>query len=467
MKKVVSFDTVLLFILTIARVRIDTMAALATPDRQADLAKVPLLSALLPDKSLELLHDWLVDPYSLLLITVTFGALMAYVVFDVLRDHLNEVRVQQAKLALVWLIVVSTVVSQSVLLILLRQATGPAGYTHDGGVIQTEEALKYVLAGRNPYVEDYVNTPMAEWGLDYKTALYHYPYLPWTFLFSTPFYLVSRAVLGWYDQRFVYLVLFILTLLLAPRLAHRWTDKLGLVMVLGLNPIMGVDVIFGQNDSFVLFWIVLALWLLRLSREGGEEWGVVLSVVSFGLACASKPTAWFLAPFYFLYLLRGEDISLGNLEALATTLLRKAAPFLVAFAMPVLPFAVWDWGAMVDDIWGWASGVAEVPYQIRGWGFANLILSLGLVESKLDYFPFWLPEFLTCLPLLLFLLWRQVKANTLGAMLYGYSAIMFVFFYFSRFLNENYLGFILAFLALAYCTTDGEERVGDTPTPPP
>jgi hypothetical protein len=460
MKKMVSFDTVLLFILTTARVRIDTMAALATPDRQVDLAKVSLLSALLPDKSLELLHDWLVDPYSLLLITIAFGTLMIYATLDALRDRFNEVKVHRAKLALVWLIIVSTVVAQSVLLTLLRQATGPANYTHDGGVIQTEEALKYVLAGKNPYVEDYVNTPMAEWGLDYKTALYHYPYLPWTFLFSAPFYLVSQAVLGWYDQRFVYLLLFVITLLLAPRLAPKRADKLGLVMVLGLNPIMGVDVIFGQNDSFVLFWIVLALWLLRRSREKGEDkgWGILLSVISFGLACASKPTAWFLAPFYFLYLLREEGISLGSLRALAIPLLRRVTPCLVIFAVLVLPFAVWDWGALVDDVWGWASGVAEAPYQIRGWGFANLILALGLVESKLDYFPFWIPELFACLPLLLFLLWKQIKTNTLGAALYSYSALMFVFFYFSRFLNENYLGFILAFVVLASYADGRTER---------
>jgi hypothetical protein len=464
MKRMVSFDTVLLFILTIARVRIDTMAAMATPNRQADLAKVSLLSALLPDKSLELLHDWLVDPYSLLLIAIAFGVLMVYVILDVLRDRFSDVKVQRAKMALVWLIVVSTVVAQSVLLILLRQATGPASYTHDGGVIQTEEALKYVLASKNPYVEDYVNTPMAEWGLDYKTALYHYPYLPWTFLFSAPFYLVSQATLGWYDQRFVYLLLFVITLLLAPRLAQKRADKLGLVMILGLNPIMGIDVIFGQNDSFVLFWIVLALWLLQSSKEKGEDrkWGVVLSVISFGLACASKPTAWFLTPFYFLYLLRGKDLSLGNLRWLAIPLLRKVVPFLVVFAVLVLPFAVWDWGALVDDVWGWSSGATEVPYQIKGWGFANLILALGLVESKLDYFPFWVPELFTCLPLVFFLLWKQVRTNTLGAALYGYSALMLVFFYFSRFLNENYLGFILAFVALAFCAAEGKERVGAT-----
>ena len=36
--------------------------------------------------------------------------------------------------------------------------------------------------------------PMAEWGIDeFRTALYHYPYLPWTFLFSAPFKLLSDA----------------------------------------------------------------------------------------------------------------------------------------------------------------------------------------------------------------------------------------------------------------------------------
>jgi hypothetical protein len=36
---------------------------------------------------------------------------------------------------------------------------------------------------------------------------------------------------------------------------------------------------------------------------------------------------------------------------------------------------------------------------------------------------------------------------------------MFVFFYFSRFLNENYLGFILAFAALAYCADEGKREL--------
>jgi hypothetical protein len=128
---------------------------------------------------------------------------------------------------------------------------------------------KMFLAGQNPYVENYVDTPLAEWGIEFHSAVYHYPYLPWTFVFSAPFYAWIQGIWGWFDQRLVYLVLFVLTLLMSLRLARTRLTRLLLVMVLGLNPIMGSDVIFGQNDSFVLFWIVLALWLLRLAEIRG------------------------------------------------------------------------------------------------------------------------------------------------------------------------------------------------------
>ncbi len=435
-----SFDVILLFILLIARVRIDTLVDALVAPRPVETVQ-RLFGWLLPERSLGLLADWMTDPVSLLLATITFGLLLAYLVVD--ACHLAEEKEYRLKLALVWLIVLSTVIAQTGFLILMRHQSGPASFTHDGGVIQTEETIKYILAGKNPYVEDYLDTPMAEWGLDRRTALYHYPYLPWTFIFSTPFYLLSHLLPGWYDQRFVYLLLFIVMLALAPRLTDDRRAALGLTMTLGLNPIMGNDIIYGQNDSFVLFWVVWSVYFLRYGRR-------TLSAVAFGLACASKPTAWFLAPFYLLYLM-GDLLSEEEspLKAKVKTLLPQILPGVVVFVLLVLPFALWNLEAMVDDIWRWSSGTADVPYQIRGWGFANLILALGLVESRLGYFPFWLFELLFGLPLLLFLLWRQVRDNTLQAMFYGYGFFLLIFFYFSRFLNENYVGYILACLALA------------------
>jgi len=168
------------------------------------------------------------------------------------------------------------------------------------------------------------------------------------------------------------------------------------------------------------------------------------SAFAFGLACASKPTAWFLAPFYALLLVRGEPP--GRIG----TWLRRGWPALAAWAALVIPYAAWNLDALVDDVWRWSAGTAAVPYQIRGWGFSNLVLAWGWVQSRLDYWPFWIPEVLVCVPLLLFLLRQQWRNNTLATAAWAYALLLFAFFYLSRFLNENYLGYLLAFLALGY-----------------
>ncbi|MCC7355212.1 MAG: DUF2029 domain-containing protein [Anaerolineae bacterium] len=432
-----SLDAMLLFVLVIARARIDTLADLVLPTRLQDFTRAPIVGTLLPPRSQELLKDWLTDPLGLLLLTIVFGALAAYLLVDAVGEKLSAAARYRVKLALVWAIILALVVAPSLKLVLLRRVGGPASYTHDGGVIQTEETIKLFLAGKNPYYEDYVNTPLAEWGLDLRSAVYHYPYLPWTFVFSTPFQVLSNALIGWYDQRFVYLLLFVLMLALAPGLARGPTARLGLVMTLGLNPIMGSDVIFGQNDSFVVFWIILALWLLERHHPRA-------SALAFGLACASKPTAWFLAPFYALLLLRGEP--LRRISAWW----RCGWPALAAWATLILPYAIWNLDALLDDVWRWSAGTAAVPYQIRGWGFSNLVLAWGWVQSRLDYWPFWLPQVLVCLPLLVFLLRQQRRNNTLATASWAYALLLFAFFYLSRFLNENYLGYLLAFLAMGY-----------------
>jgi hypothetical protein len=447
-----SFDVLLLFVLVLARVRIDTLADRLVAQRTVELIeRIPVVGSLLSEKGLELLDHWMTDPISLLLITVTFGLLILYVFFDLWKGIGERAR-HRAKLAVIVCIVFTTVVASSMFSVLLRHVTGPASFCHDGGVIQTEEATKYILAGKNPYVEEYVETPMAEWGLDYRTALHHYPYLPWTFLFSAPFYVSSQALLGWYDERFVYLLLFVITLVVASRLVRDRVQRLCLVMVLGLNPIMGSDIIFGQNDVFVLAWVVFSLYLLK---RGAHTW----SLGMLGLACASKPTAWFLVPFYLLYLVRRRGFSVrGEIKPLALFLLRRMAPIIAVLVLLLGPFALWDFDAILDDVWRWSSGTAEVPYQITGWGVANLVLALELVQSRVDYFPFWIPELLICGPLFLYLLWRQWKHNSVSSMLYHYAFLTLAFFYTSRFMNENYLGYLLAVFALAFFADAPDNR---------
>lgn len=454
-----SVDTLLLFILLVARARIDTLAqwaAIPTDMLQADVAR--LVGKWWPASSLALLSDrQTTDPVTLLLISLAFGLFLIYLVVDTWGKRLGETAAFRVKMGLVYAMVVLLVFGQTLLFIGLRHITGPAAYTHDGGVIQTEVTIEYLLAGVNPYVADYLNTPMAEWGTEYRTALYHFPYLPWTFVFSAPFYLLSQAILGWFDQRLVYLLLFGLSLGIAQSLARRRQDKLSVVMLIGLNPILSSDVIFGQNDSFVLFWIVLALWLLRWGETRHKAGLRLLSAAALGLACASKPTAWFLVPFWLLLLAREEEQGRANVKLFLrkggkwlSLLVRRAWPLAAVFIVLIGPWFIWNPAAMLDDVWRWSAGTADAAYQIRGWGFSNFILAFNLVPDRLAYWPFWILEVLVAVPLLIGLLWRQAQHNTAGTMLYNYVLLLFAFFYASRFLNENYLGYLLGLFALAY-----------------
>jgi hypothetical protein len=479
-------DALLLVILLVARIRIDTLAEAAVlPARQADVARHPWLGRLLsPQATAMLAQQQFTDPIGLLLIVAALGCLLAYLL---VHEFVASERPRYwIRLVLIWAMILLTVFAASTKLVLLRSQSGPASYSHDGGVIQTEAAIDYLLQGRNPYVEDYVSTPMAEWGIDeFRTALYHYPYLPWTFLFSAPFRLLADRLAGWYDQRFVYLLLFALTLLLAPGLARRAESKLLLVMILGLNPIMGSDLIYGQNDSFVLAWVLLSLWFWVRSQRvahgsaagagavpadaggsagqetqrGASSEGVLqgnagrrwlwASAAAFGLACASKPTAWFLLPFYLVLLAGGDARDLWRRPA--AWLKRACArgwPALVAAVLAIGPYLVWDPGAMFDDVWRWSNGTSATAYQIWGWGASNLVLAAGWVKSRFDYWPFWLPELIIGLPLLLLLLRRQAHNNTPARAFWSYGLFLLAFFFFSRFLNENYLGYITAVLAL-------------------
>lgn len=456
-------DALVLAVLVLARIRIDTLAEAAVlPLRQADVARHSWLGQLLPPQAASLLaQQQLVDPVGLLLIVAALGCLLVYLL---LSEFIRGERLRYwISLVLIWAIVLLTVFAPSLKLALLRQNSGPASYSHDGGVIQTEATIAYLLDGRNPYVEDYLATPMAEWGIDaFRTALYHYPYLPWTFLFSAPFKLLADAAIGWYDQRFVYLLLFALTLLLTPGLARGAQNKLLLVMLLGLNPIMGSDLIYGQNDSFVLAWIVLSLWLYGRGRKpaAGRGWQIA-SAAALGLACASKPTAWFLAPFY-LVLVAGDDPRdlWRRPPAWLARAWRSGWPALAAALLVVGPYLAWNPAALYDDVWRWSAGTSETAYQIWGWGASNLVLALGWVEDRFAYWPFWLTELLIGLPLLLALLKKQAAENTPARAAWGYGLFLVAFFFVSRFLNENYLGYILAFLALG-TLTDPELRASD------
>jgi hypothetical protein len=463
------WDALLVMGLLLAHIRVTSLAEAAVlPFLRQDVLRHPFLGSLLPAQGIQAMGErgpMPGEPIGLLLIALSLGMGLLYLLVDLLGRSWG-VRVKWALLAGILLTALFLPTGK---LILLREQSGPASYTHDGGVIQTEATIDFFLSGQNPYIEDYTETPMAEWGFDeYRTALYHYPYLPWTFVSSAPFYLLGNW-LGFYDQRLVYLLLMAVALALLPRLVADPRAKLGLVALVGLNPLMGLDVIFGQNDSYVLGWILLALiaWHEGEARQakgaGNAGRYRILASLLYGLACATKPTAWFFAPFFGLLMVRSLTPAhpgwLGLLRVIPA-ILRQALPALAAFTLLLGPYLLWDWYALYEDVWRWSSGQGETGYQIWGWGASNFVLALGWVESRFDLWPFWLPQMLLSLPVLLWLIRRQQGANRLGLACWHYGLFLLTFFYASRFLNENYLGYILAFLAVGFVVEGDRDREG-------
>ncbi len=470
------WDALLLALLTLSLLMITGFAESGLGGRFADVARHPLLGHILPAAGVAAMGEIgprPAEPLGLLLQATTLALLMGYLWVDLgLRGRWQ----QRAKWGLLVAIIVCSIYLPTVKLMLL-DAQGPRGsYSHDGGVLQTEATIDFFLQSKNPYAEDYTATPMATWGHpDFRTALYHYPYLPWTFVFSAPFYLLGNA-LGFYDQRIVYLLLLAVALATVSHLAQTKRSKLALVAFVGLNPLMGLDILFGQNDVFVLCWLIFALVAWQKGRQyalGGREDTVgqrgrqrweqnrrryrLLAVLCFGAACASKPTAWFFAPFFALLLLADQavmDIGWRNALQLFALLLRRSWPALLLFALLIVPYVVWDPFAIYDDVWRWSNGQGETGYQIWGWGASNFILALGFVSGRFAEWPFWRLELIIALPTLLWFLYRQLRSNTLANACWHYGVFLFVFFYGSRFFNENYIAYILPFLALGILTAD-------------
>lgn len=212
-------------------------------------------------------------------------------------------------------------------------------YTSDA-LLLVHQATESLLAGHNPYSVDlaagyegfavpyYVQTPTTSGGivtnLNYP-ALSVLAYLPFTAAGLGDLRLVSAAFLAGF-------------LAVVYRVAPRHLRLLALSTLFGSSFFLA----FCVSGFDVLFVFLLALSIVTWRRH---PW---LAMAFFGLACAVKQTAWFIAPFLLARLwLEREALQPGERAAEVA----KAAWWgFVAFLAPNVPF-------LVDDPVGWFRGI--------------------------------------------------------------------------------------------------------------
>lgn len=352
-----------------------------------------------------------------------------------------------------WMVVIFAIglitLAPMLMIVFVRHQSAPYLWAHDG-LVQNEIAVRLTLHGQNPYAADFSQTILAQvpfkvGTLTQNPALYHYVYLPFTFLLPLPFQALAEATLGWFDQRLLFVVLFMFVLALAASLTPTGSRRLLVTMALGLNPLLVTYLIEGRNDVIILFWLVLATALLHRGHWRG-------AVVAMALACVTKHTAWLIVPFFGLYLARireGRTWRLGQ----------AALIFGLVVGAILLPWILWDSRAFFEDTFGSILGTALPVYPISGLGFGGWLVSIGLLPSATADFPFWIVQLITFVPLLVWLLIRQRRSNQLPTALSGYALALFVFTFFSRLFNDNYFGFAISLLAVSVFMAGDDEPV--------
>jgi hypothetical protein len=447
----ISLDALVLTALVITRARVDTIANTIVPRPPELVRQIPVVGGLLSDRAFVLLVDWLADPLSQLVLATTFGLLALYLVVDIVETWPGRGArwTYPAKLALLVGICLVSVVANTGMVMALRSLSTPAQFAHDGGVLMSDLAVRWLLEGTNVYQQDWRTTWVVA-AYPNGPGLSHYPYLPFAFVPAAPLYLLTTTLWGWYDHRLFYLIAYLAMLAATPWIAPTRSGRLALAAVVALNPVLANDLIYGYNDMLLLALVVLALAAYRTDHT-------TLGGIAIGLAAATKGTVWPLLPFLALYLWRGRRLALdGNL-------LRPLVPVAISALLFIVPFAMWDARALYEDTVLYNAG-APLPdgLPIKGWGAATYVVALGWVDDLFAPFPFGLVALVVAGPLLVALLVRQWRHNTLAAAFAHFGVFSIVFLYFSRTMNPNYLGFALAMLAIG---SFAAETAPTTPEP--
>jgi hypothetical protein len=379
------------------------------------------------------------SPATILLIV----AVMGYFALDLI--NVQSTRSREQILRIKWLLVACAlapiIFAPVIMNTFLRQQSAPYLHVHDG-LVQTEVAMQFVLAGKNPYFETYYQTPMAlvpfyMQGVQVNPALEHFPYLPLTFLLPLPL----QALMGSrFDLRYVHLIFFSAMLLVATRMTQNPQKRLLLVMALGLNPLLVGPLAEGRNDVMVLSWLIFTWALLQRGH-------FTASAITLALACGTKHPAVVFVPFYFIYLSQQ-----GNWHVRARRVLKPMIIWAGITAMIIAPWFLMNPGAFIDSTLNFFNGTSAVSIPISGFSFGMLLVSLGLLSSNMAQFPFGVLQIALGMPVLFVLLRQQWRKPNLPAAIAGFAIMLFILQFFSRNFYDNYLGLLIATMAVAALT---------------
>jgi Glycosyltransferase family 87 len=326
---------------------------------------------------------------------------------------------------------------------LLLVAAQPPNAPIIDGALLNDAAADRLLSGHDPYVGDFLNTPMRAFYLSdvpVNFGLARYVYMPGMALIDVPIRLLhsDRANFSW-----LFLPGLLALAAAAWSLGRSRVEKEAALIVVTLNPLFQLDYLYLLND---LFFLAPALAGVGMLRRGRVVWAGVL----LGLALAMKQQAILFLPLLAIY---------GLFHLQRRELLKLAAAGAAVLAVTVLPFLLWNPGAFLAGTAGFFYGSGVDAYPIRGLGLQGILLRLGVIGNRWDYFPsaqVQLPLFVILLALAL----RDLRRRWSWTRFWGWlGGEAFIAFAFGRVLSPNYLDLVVTLLLLALASA----LVGENP----
>lgn len=364
-----------------------------------------------------------------------FGGLLGYLCLDLFKLKLKVYF--SLKYTLLWFLIAAVIGSAIYSAIIVRHKTHPVYMIHDI-IIQQEAAAYYLVHGKNPYTANYFNTPLKDWNYSDKEvnpALYHFVMEPFYVLFAVPFYFVSNHTIGFFDGRMPLFFLFFAILFLAGKLIKDESKKLLFVILLAFNPAMLGYALEGRSDIFMFAFLFLGFFLLY---KKSYLW----AGIPIALAFTTKQSAWPILPLYLAFLYFKTN-SLRNC-------FRSIIPFFVVIAIVIVPFLIWDKKAFLDSTIFYLSGNVEHAYPISGYGFGMLLNQLGIVKDLHQYYPFVIWQIIIGTPVLAALVLYLKGGSRVSRLILTYGIFLFIFWYFSRYLNNSHLGYLSLVFITSY-----------------
>jgi len=329
----------------------------------------------------------------------------------------------------------------------LRDSTAPWFFTNDS-TYQVELGGELLLDLDNPYGHDYRDSGLerfytrdgnvSERVREHEVALEHFAYFPGA--------VVSAAVWRLLPEPFddYRLLVLLATLALLPAALYfrgplGWRLVLGAVLV--CNPIAVRSAWFGQNDAPSLLLMVLAFALVTRRR-------FVWAAAALAGAILLKQFAIVALPFLVLMVPREERKRAGLV-------------FVGVLAAGILPFLIADPVAFYDDTVKYGAGT----YRIVGYGLSAILIRLGILDDRDGSYPFALVALLTWVPLTVWLLLAQRRAQELWVGAAGFAISILWLMFIARTFNNYYLAWPMTGAIVAALVALGSPRAPDRPRP--